>query len=92
MDLKYIQKKLKLLKDRVEKQGHLSTDDQQELQFLMSETLSTASNELESIQERLENVPTIRPGNDNRRGKLTDDQKERLLVLEKSGACSGAIH
>ncbi len=90
MDLKYIQKKLKLLKDRVEKQGHLSEDDQQELQFLMSETLSSASNELETLQGRLGKVAASRIGNDNR--ILSEEQKDRLLILEKSGTCSGSIH
>ncbi len=90
MDLKYIQEKLRILRDRIQEQGHLSEDDQQELQFLMNETLSSASDELESLQGRLEGLAAIRAGNDNR--PLSEDQKARLSILEKSGTCSGAIH
>ena len=92
MDLKSIQKKLSLLKSKIEKQGGLNEHDQKELQSLMTQTLSTASDELETLQIRLKNLAPShkRVGNDNH--ILSEEQKSRLLILEKSGSCSGAIH
>ena len=83
MDLKAIQAKLKVLRDRIRDQGSISSSDEKELQSLINQTLTRANSELEDIQSRLENI--TRKANDNRMLKdLDDDQKSRLSMAEKS--------
>lgn len=89
MDLKDIQKKLKDLRDRIKDEGGISAKSEAELKAILSDTLVTANDELESIQERLNATMAIRAGNDN---VLSDDQKKRLRIIEKTGTGSHAVH
>lgn len=88
MDLKAIHKQLKTLHDKIKKQGHMSASDEQELKSLMSETLSTAGAEMNSIKTRLHvqmsSAATNRP--------LSAEQIARLSLVEKTGTGSNLIH
>lgn len=87
MDLKTIHKQLKNLHDKIKKQGHMSTSDQQELQSLMNETINTASYEMTNIQTRMGlkmSATTTRP--------LNAEQIARLSIVEKTGTGSNRIH
>ena len=90
MDLKTVQQQLKLLRDRIKSQGEISSDDEQELRSLISQTLETANDELEDIQQRLEKNVIRKKANDNI--ELTDEQKARLTITEKTGTGSIAVH
>lgn len=89
MDLKDIQKKLKDLRTRIRDEGRLSAESEQELRDILSSTLVTANDQLTSIQERLNTTMAMRAGNDN---ALSDDQKKRLRLIEKTGSGSHAVH
>lgn len=89
MDLKEIQKKLKDLRDRIRNDGCITPESQQELKSLLSDTLVTANDELTAIQQRLNTTLTLRAGNDN---VLSDEQKKRLRIIEKTGTGSHAVH
>ena len=89
MDLKDIQKKLKDLRTRIKDEGCLSPQSEQELRDILSSTLVTANDELTSIQERLNATMAVRAGNDN---ALSEDQKKRLRLMEKTGTGSHAVH
>ncbi len=90
MDLKAIHKQLKLLHDKIKKQGHMSATDEQELKSLMQETLTTASTEIDSIQNGLKRQMTFGTANANR--PLNSDQIARLSIVEKTGTGSNLIH
>lgn len=90
MDLKAIHKQLKNLHDKIKKQGHMSANDEQELKTLMRETLSTASDEMDSIQTRLQLKVICGTSEGNR--PLSADQIARLSVVEKTGTGSNLIH
>jgi hypothetical protein len=90
MDLKAIHKQLKNLHDKIKKQGHISTRDEQELKALMQQTLFSASDEIDNIQHRLKIQMACNTGNDNR--PLNSDQIARLSIVEKTGTGSNLIH
>lgn len=90
MDLKHIQNKLKVLRDRIRDQGEISTEDEKELKSLIRLTLEGANSELEGLQGRLQKMAARHLSNDSR--GLTDEQKARLLLTEKAGAGSVAVH
>lgn len=92
MDLKTINKQLKILHEKIKQQGHLSPSDEQELQALMEETLHEASSQIETVQEQLQMTGriSIQPGNDNR--SLSPDQLFRLSLMEKTGTGSNLVH
>lgn len=92
MDLKSIQHKLKNLRDRIREQGRISHADEQELQSLIRESLSTANSELEGIQARLELMSGRKVLKSNDNVALTQDQKKRLADLEKTGTGSNSVH
>lgn len=89
MDLKDIQKKLKELRDRIKTEGHISATSEQELKDILASTLVSANNELSTIQNKLNTTMAMRAGNDN---ILSDDQKKRLRIIEKTGTGSCAVH
>ena len=89
MDLKDIQEKLKALRDRIKDEGSISPLSEQELKSILNDTLVSANDELTAIQNRLNATMAIRAGNDN---VLSDDQKKRLRIIEKTGTGSCAVH
>lgn len=89
MDLKDIQQKLKELRDRIKDEGGISEISEQELKAILNDTLLSANTELSSIQNRLNATMAMRAGNDN---VLSDDQKKRLRIIEKTGTGSHAVH
>ena len=89
MDIKDIQAKLKELRDRIKQDGHISPVSEQQLKDILNDTLISANGELATIQQRLNTKMTMRAGNDN---ILSDDQKKRLRLIEKTGTGSHAVH
>lgn len=89
MDIKDIQAKLKELRDRIKKDGHISPASEQQLKDILNDTLISANDKLATIQQRLNTKMTMRAGNDN---VLSDDQKKRLRMIEKAGTGSYAVH
>ena len=89
MDIKDIQAKLKELRDRIKQDGHISPLSEQQLKDILNDTLISANGELATIQQRLNTKMTMRAGNDN---ILSDDQKKRLRLIEKTGTGSYAVH
>lgn len=90
MDLKDIQKKLKDLRDRIKDEGRLTPTSEAELRRILNDTLTTASDELSVLQDKLSATLAIRAGNDNT--VLSDEQKKRLRIVEKAGTGSYAVH
>lgn len=89
MDLKEIQQKLKELRDRIRAEGHISTSSEQTLRDILNTTLVTANDELSSLQEKLSDSLSKRAGNDN---VLSEEQKKRLSIIEKTGSGSQSVH
>ncbi len=89
MDLKDIQKKLKVLRDKIRADGCITPESENNLKNILNETLSSAHEELSSIQEKLTATMSMRAGNDN---ILSDDQKHRLRLMEKTGTGSLTVH
>lgn len=90
MDLKDIQKKLKDLRDRIKDEGRLTPTSEAELRRILNDTLTTASDELSVLQDKLSATLAVRAGNDN--AQLSDEQKKRLRIVEKAGTGSYAVH
>ncbi len=90
MSLKDVQQKLKDLRDRIRADGKLSPGIEQELQDLLSETLSSANDEITALQDKLNATLSLRAGNDN--AILSDEQKRRLRLVEKTGTGSQSVH
>lgn len=90
MSLKDVQQKLKDLRDRIRADGKLSPGIEQELQDLLSETLSSANDEITVLQDKLNATLSLRAGNDN--AILSDEQKRRLRLVEKTGTGSQSVH
>ncbi len=91
MDLKDIQKKLQTLRDRIRADGRISADSEEQLKNILNDTLTSAHQELSTIQNKLTATMSIRAGNDNQT-KLSDDQKHRLRLMEKTGTGSDMVH
>lgn len=89
MDLKEIQQKLKELRDIIRAEGRISADSEQNLREILNDTLITANDELSSIQQKLTDNLSKRAGNDN---ILSDEQKKRLSIIEKTGSGSQSVH
>ncbi len=89
MDLKDIQQKLKELRDMIKADGHVSPAAEAQLKTILSDTLTTANVELNAIQTKLNATMAMRAGNDN---ALSEDQKKRLRIVEKTGTGSQAVH
>lgn len=89
MDIKDIQKKLAVLRDRIRAEGQISPDSETELKNILNDTLASANQELTSIQNRLTATMAMRVGNDN---PLSDEQKKRLRLVEKTGTGSDMVH
>jgi hypothetical protein len=89
MDLKDIQKQLKELRDRIKREGYVSPESEHQLKEIMNDTLVSAKDELAVMQDRLNATMSMRAGNDN---VLSDDQKKRLRLIEKTGTGSHAVH
>lgn len=90
MNFKKIQGQLKLLRDRIKDQGAISADDEQELKSLIRQTLENANDELVDINTRLKSMTGADLANDNR--NLSEEQKAKLDIVEKTGTGSVAIH
>lgn len=91
MDFKNIQKKLAVLRDRIRAEGCISSDAEDELKAIMNETLVSANQELTNIQSRLSSTMAFRTGNDNT-PILSDEQRKRLRLVEKTGTGSDMVH
>ncbi len=89
MDIKDIQKKLAALRDRIRAEGQISPDSEMELKNILNDTLASANHELTSIQNKLTATMAMRAGNDN---PLSDEQKKRLRLVEKTGTGSEMVH
>ena len=89
MEMKDIQKKLKDLRDRIREEGSISLDNEKELRLILEDTLVSANSELNVIQMKLTTALSLRAGNDN---ELSDEQKKRLSIIEKTGTGSYAVH
>ena len=89
MEMKDIQKKLKDLRDRIRDEGSISLDSEKELRLILEDTLVSANDELNVIQMKLTTALSLRAGNDN---ILSDEQKKRLSIIEKTGTGSYAVH
>jgi hypothetical protein len=89
MDMNDIQKKLKDLRDRIREDGSISDVSEKELRALLDNALITANGDLSDIQMKLSATLALRAGNDN---ELSDDQKKRLRIIEKTGTGSHAVH
>ncbi len=89
MDMKDIQKKLKVLRDRIKADGHISPVAEQELKDILNDALLSANTELSAIQNKLSATMAMRAGNDN---ELPPEQKKRLRIMEKTGTGSHAVH
>jgi len=92
MDLKAIQAQLESLRNRIRAEGRLSSTCENELKSILENTLITANRELIDIQNKLTATMAMRAGNDNQTTELTEDQKKRLSILEKTGTGSTALH
>ncbi len=90
MTLKDIQIQLKDLRDRIRADGCLSPDIEQELQRLLNETMTTANDEIAALQDKLNASLSFRADNDN--AALSDEQKRRLRIVEKTGTGSQTVH
>ena len=90
MRLKDVQQKLKDLRDHIRADGKLSPGIEQELQDLLSETLPSANDEITALQDKLNATLSLRAGNDN--AILSDEQKRRLRLVEKTGTGSQSVH
>lgn len=89
MDMKDIQQKLKDLRDRIRAEGSISLDSEKELRLILEDTLVSANSELNVIQMKLTTALSLRAGNDN---DLSDEQKSRLRIIEKTGTGSYVVH
>jgi septal ring factor EnvC (AmiA/AmiB activator) len=92
MDLKAIQAQLESLRNRIRAEGRISTSCEQELKSILENTIQTANHELTDIQNKLTATMAMRAGNDNQTPLLSDDQKKRLSILEKTGTGSTVLH
>ncbi|MEM6780512.1 MAG: hypothetical protein AAF569_01465 [Pseudomonadota bacterium] len=90
MDFKNVQAQLKSLRDRIKNKGEISPADEKELKSLIRQTLETANDELEGIRGRLDNLVKTHQANDNK--ILSEEQKSRLKLVEKTGTGSIAVH
>lgn len=90
MDLKDIQQKLVALRNRIRSQGGISAQDEYELKTLIDRTVVTATDELGGIQVKMASLMhTLQAENDN---CLSAEQRQRLSLVERTGAGSGLIH
>jgi hypothetical protein len=106
MDFKVIQRRLALLRDKIKKSGKISPEDERELKSILQNTLTTANNELQNMQEKLDSLMSIKAGNDNsnsnpptpspddkgKKNTLSREQKKKIEQLEKAGNGSAQIH
>lgn len=92
MDLKEIQEKLKLLRDRIKEEGSISSTAEKELKTILNDTLLSTHSELEVLQDKLAMQMAVRAGNDNTKPDLTEEQIQRLSIIEKTGTGSHVIH
>ena len=62
---------------------------EEELKNILNDTLTSAHQELSTIQNKLTATMSIRAGNDN---GLSDEQKTRLRLMEKIGTGTHTVH
>lgn len=97
MNFKDIQVRLEQLKEQIQRDGRLSEQSEQELQGLIHHTILVANDELHNIQLQVEGIMQARTSsdstsNDNEDAALTQEQKLRLAIAEKTGIASSSIH
>ena len=92
MNLKEIQEKLKLLRDRIKEEGSISSTSETELKSILNDTLLSAHSELQVLQTKLAAQMSSRAGNDNNTPSLTEEQLQRLSIIEKTGTGSHVVH
>ena len=88
MNLKNVAKKLSKVRDSIREHGSVSAEDEKALQDLVNETIGCAKQELSKIPQRTKNMPI--PHNDNQ--PLSNDQRLRLSLVEKTGTGSVSVH
>lgn len=91
MDFKDIQDKLKNLRDRIKAEGRITSSSEAELREILSDTLTSADQEIKSLQNRINTQLEMRAGNDNK-PELSEDQMRRLSIIEKTGTGSYVVH
>ncbi len=89
MDIKDIQAKLKELRDRIKSDGQITPQSEEDLKAILNDTLISANTELTALQGKLNARMAMQAGNDN---GLSEDQKKRLRIIEKTGTGSSAVH
>ena len=96
MNFKDIQVRLEQLKEQIQRDGRLSEQSEQELQGLIHHTILVANDELHNIQLQVESIMQVKSSggtsNDNEDLALTQEQKLRLAIAEKTGIASSSIH
>lgn len=91
MDFKEIQDKLKNLRDRIKAEGSISPSAEAELKSILQNTLVSANEEVQAIQNKLTATMAVRAENDNK-PVLSDEQMKRLSIIEKIGTGSYVVH
>lgn len=89
MDIKDIQAKLKELRDRIKSDGQITPQSEEDLKTILNDTLISANTELTALQGKLNARMAMQAGNDN---GLSEDQKKRLRIIEKTGTGSQTVH
>lgn len=89
MDIKDIQAKLKELRDRIKTDGQITPQSEEALKAILNDTLVSANTELTALQTKLSARMVMQAGNDN---ELSEDQKKRLRIIEKTGTGSQTVH
>lgn len=91
MNLKEIQEKLKLLRDRIQAEGSISSASEKELKSILNDALFSAHTELQELQDTLTMQMALKAGNDNKPA-LSEEQLRRLSIIEKTGTGSHVVH
>lgn len=89
MDLKKVTKKLSKVRDSIREKGGVTPEDEKALKELVNQTLSAAKKELATIPAKHAYERPV-AHNDNR--PLSQDQRFRLSLVEKTGTGSTAVH
>jgi LPS O-antigen subunit length determinant protein (WzzB/FepE family) len=89
MDLSDTKKKLQALRDRIKAEGKLSSEGEKELQSILDDAILSASEELNELQEKLNDALAVRTSN---KSPLSEEQKSKLKIIEKTGTGSREVH
>ena len=98
MNLKFLEQKLKTLRDRIRSEGRLTRQDERELKALLEHALTAADENTTETESPFGRILAKQSAlNDNhllnsKPATLTPDQKARLMIVEKVGTGSMSIH